>query len=372
MTTTCKAEVATALTQGNAALSINFNRRNRGRRMTLDLSDATLKRVLEAYQVMIRKTRPRYRITSAIAIIEEMEEFGRRKAEATIREDGTRDVWAGPFMPEDVDAEFWAEFEIYYISVPSRIGKQRHSSSAETYANHIIGALRWSAAYGASLSETFSQKKFGKYKKKKVTPTDDMISLIYHYDLDGKENRARIRDLAKEMKISRFSFTQLKKVRDHFVFNCSNGQRISDSKRMTPDNITGTVYETTQQKTGNQARVDLRECAIDYDVVEEILDKYNHYAPAYMMDTGVYNRYLHLLCRSIGGPFDRVITWGNKILGEVVQESAPFWKRMTSHVARSKYATKQIQKNKTLPQIMSETGHSDVRNMNKYYAPESH
>ena len=315
---------------------------------------------------MHRRSNPTYSLSSAIAIIGELEQASRIEAETSV----PRQEWAGPYMPGDIDAEFWVDFEIYMLSTPGKNGQPRKSSTCETYANQIIAALRWSTTYGAKPAETFSKKKFSKYEKKKVTPSRDMISLMYHYDLDCKENRKRIREMAKEMKVSRFSFTKLKQVRDHFVFGCSNGQRISDSKRMTPANFTGFVYETTQQKTGNHARVDLQKCSIDFDVVHEILERYNYYAPAYMMRTSHYNQYLHLLCRAIGGPFNRIVHWGNKTLGTVVEESMPFWKLMTSHVARRSYATRMAEEGKNILQLMSETGHADIRNLNRYFAPD--
>jgi len=365
MTTNQSTAVAT-----NGDISINLNRRNRSRRMTLDLSEATVTQILYAREASRQKSNSRSSLAAAIAIIEELEEAGRHQAETTILPDGSRAEWAGPYMPGDIDEEFWIDFEVFVCTTPGQYGKQRHSSTCETYANQIIAALRWATTYGAKPAETFTKKKFSKYEKKKVTPSRDMISLMYHYDLDCKENRKRIRELAKEMKMTRFSFTKLKQVRDHFVFGCSNGQRISDSKRITPANFTGYVYETTQQKTGNHARVDLQKCAIDFDVVREILERYGYYAPAFMMDTGNYNKYLHLLCRAIGGPFNRVIHWGNKTLGNVAEESAPFWKLMTSHVARRTYATMKAEDGKNLLQLMAETGHSDIRNLNKYFAPD--
>jgi len=273
-------------------------------------------------------------------------------------------------MPEDIDDEFWVDFEIYIVNVPGRNGLRRHSSTAETYANGIIKALKWATTYGAAPHEKFTEKKFGKYEKTKIALTDDQVSLIYHYDIDVKENRKKIRALAKEMKLTRFSFTQLKKVKDHFVFNCSSGQRISDSKRMTKANFTSSmVYEVTQQKTGNHARVDLRKTAVDLDTVEGILAEYDYTAPAFGMDTNVYNKLLKLLCRAIGGPFDKIISWANKVGGEVIWESCPMWKAISSHWARRKFATDRAEDGDNMLEIQKQTGHSDMRSLSKYYAP---
>lgn len=361
------------LSAGNTAISsFSTIQRNRGNRFSLDLSDSTVIQVLRAYEAKQRKAKPSYSMHTVIRIIEDIEESERIAAETSILPDGSRAEWAGPFHPIDICADFWVAFEAFYTNTPGQYGKKRHASGCETYANKLIAALAWGASYGVRLDPTFREKNFGRYKKKRITPTHDQISLIYHYDLDVKESRAKIRAMAKEAKMSRFSFTTLRKVRDHFVLSCSLGQRISDSKRLDPSHFNGTIYETTQQKTGNYARVDVQACAIDWDVAKEILERYEYYAPAYGIKTHHYNQYLHLLCHAIGGPFDRIVTWEYKEAGEIIRESAPVWKLMTSHVARRTFITNEIQRGKPMPEIMRESGHSDARNMNTYYVPDSH
>ena len=362
------------LTIGSNAVASTFAsiQRNRGNRFSMDLSDSSVIGICQAYEAKQRKSKPNYDMSPAIRLLEAIEQSEREAAETTILPDGSRAEWPGPFQPIDICADFWVAFEAFYINTPGQYGKKRHASGCETYANRIIAALAWSQAYGVKLDPTFREKKFGRYQKKRITPTHDQISLIYHYDLSVKENRNTIKALAAEMKLNRFSFAALRKVRDHFVLSCSLGQRISDSKRLDPSHFQGTIYETTQQKTGNHARVDLQACAIDWDVIHEILERYNYHAPAYDMDTGNYNKFLHLLCRAIGGPFNRIVTWEYKEAGTIFKESAPVWQLMTSHVARRTFITNEIQRGKPMPEIMRESGHSDARNMNTYYVPESH
>lgn len=346
----------------NVVEEILFVQRNRTRRLNLDLSKASVTQIMYAYQEKRNKTNPKYSLQGAIGIIKSMEQ-----AEKNL----LKEEWPGPYLPIDICSEFWVSFEKYYVNTPSSTGRKRHASSAETYANQIIASLAWSQTYGAQLDPTFRDKKFSHYSKKKVTPSQDQISLIYHYDLDVKENRIKIRALAKEMGFNRFSFTTLKKVRDHFVLSCSIGQRISDSKRIDKLSFSNDIYEATQQKTGNKAKVDLKECSIDYDVVKEILEKYNYKAPAYGIDTGNFNNYLHLLCRAIGGSFNRVIVWEYKEGNEIKRESAFMWQLMSSHVARRTFITFQLETNKqSLSKVMSESGHADTRNLHKYFAPE--
>ena len=273
MTTSNPAVVATAYTQGNTALSsFSTIQRNRGNRFSLDLSSASVVQILQAYEQKQRKAKPKYSIQPAIKFLEDIEESERVAAETTILPDGSRAEWPGPFQPIDICADFWVAFENFYVNTPGQYGKKRHASGCVTYANQIIAALAWSQAYGVQLDPTFRERNFGRYKKKRITPTHDQISLLYHYNLDVRENRDTIKALAAEMKLTRFSFAALQRVRDHFVLSCSLGQRISDSKRLDPSHFQGNVYETTQQKTGNHARVDLQACAIDWDVIHEILD----------------------------------------------------------------------------------------------------
>lgn len=337
------------------------------KRFMLDLSKSSVIEILEAYQAKQKKRNPKYSLQAAISLLEEIQDAELEAANVNIN-----DVKVEPFMPEDICTEFWVNFEYYFVNNPSpHTGKKRHLSSATTYSNQIIAALRWSQVYGVKLDPTFNDFKFERYEKKKITPSDDQISLIYHYDLTVKENRKKIRKIATEdMKMKRFSFAALERVRDHFVLSCSLGQRISDSKRLEKTNFTGDVYEVTQQKTGSRARVDIKECAIDYDVAKEILEKYDYQAPAYNMSTTHFNRYLHLLCRAIGGPFNKVVVWEYKELGVIKKETAHIYELMTSHVPRRVLITKLILKGLSISRIKSISGHRDIRNLNKYFAPE--
>lgn len=370
MHTNLEVGVASTLINGNTVLSFSSIQRNRGNRFELDLSNSTVIGILQAYQAKRQKSNPRYSLANAISVIRSIEESERKAAETSLDPNGQPMQWPGPFMPVDICSDFWVAFENYVVNVPGQYGKKRHSSTARSYANSIVAALAWAQAYGAKIDPTFRDIKFGRYEKKKITPSADQISLIYHFDLDSRENRRKVLSMKKEMKVWNCSLANVKKVRDHFVLSCSLGQRISDSKRIDPTNFEGTVYSTTQQKTGNHARVDIQQCAIDWDVAKEILDKYKWKAPAYGMDTGLFNKILHLLLRVIGGPFNRIITWQYKEGGEIHQESAPVWKLITSHVARRTFITNEIKKGKPLPEVMRESGHSDARNMSIYYAPE--
>ena len=331
-----------------------FQRRNQ-LRFNLDLSNASLVEVLQAYQEKQRKKNKNYSILSAIVLIQNIE----------------RDEYKCKIIPEDVCAEFWIDFENYYVNTPAKNGTKRHSSSADTYSNQIIAALGWGQLYGVKLDPTFREKKFSKYSKKKITPSLDQISFMYHYDIDVKENRNKIRKLAEEMNMKRFSFAALHRVRDHFVLSCSLGQRISDSKRLEPENIQDGIYETTQQKTGNKAIVDLKKYAIDYSIVKEILERYDYKAPAYGMDSENFNKYLRLLCRSIGDSFNKIISWEYKECGTIKRESAPMWKLMTSHVARRTFITNQILRGITIPELTRASRHQDPRHIGTYYAPEN-
>lgn len=357
---------------GNTAISTSFAdiQRNRGNRFEMDLSNATVMGILQAYEARRKKSNPRYSAQTAMAIIRDIEEAERKAAETSLDEHGQPRQWAGPFMPIDICSDFWVLFHQFMINVPGQYGRKRHSSTAKGYAEKIVAALHWASAYGAKLDKTYRDFHFGHYRKKKITPSADMISLIYHFDLDSKEVRKRIRDLRDEMKIWGASVVRLKLVRDHFVFSCSIGQRISDSKRIDPSNFNGDIYEVTQQKTGNRAKVNLKDCAIDYDVIKEILERYGWKAPAYNMDTNLYNKLLHLLLRVIGGPFDKIISWENKENGVITRESAPMWQLITSHVARRTFITNEIKKGKNIIEVTRESGHTDARHLNEYYAPD--
>lgn len=229
-------------------------------------------------------------------------------------------------------------------------------STIKSYCQQLIAALRWATRYGAVVSPSFDSFKMGDFKRTTVALTPDEVSHIYHFDIDHAfaDSRSDLRET-------------LHRVRDMFVLSCNLGQRYSDMRRITPDcfNADHTIFSITQKKTGNRAVVDIRDLALDYRVVAEILERYDYTAP-YPHSLNNYNHYLHLILKTIGKGFNRPIITQYKALGEIKELKTPKWKAIASHTGRRTFATYNITRKKTEAEVRRATGHKDSKSFCRY------
>lgn len=345
MTTETNAVAATAYNQSSFDSSQFASFMQKGHRFKLDLAGRSLIGVLEAYETFKQRMSPHFTnlsIRNKIASLQSL-------------------LNDQQIMPDDVTDEFYVYFHQFLLSG----SKQVKPSTIENYFSNIRSALGWASKHNCKVSETFNVYKVENYEKEKVVLSPEQISHIYHYDID--KNHEEISALAKEHNIHRFSFSFLKKVRDHFVLSCNLGQRFSDAKKIEPSMFddTKTIFKTTQQKTGGKATVYLPKYSITLKIVYEILNKYDYCSPI-TQDISNYNKMLHLLLHAIGGEFNETIVSRNKISGEIVEERVPIWKAVTSHTARRTFASYGLTHGMTIPQIQKCTGHKDLRALSKY------
>lgn len=71
----------------------------------------------------------------------------------------------------------------------------------------------------------------------------------------------------------------MRRVRDMFVLSCNLFQRHSDMVRIEKSCFDRNIFRITQQKTGNQAVVDINKYAVDAKTTYRILERYNYEAP---------------------------------------------------------------------------------------------
>ena len=323
---------------------------SRSSRFVADLSGATLTGVLDAYSAFVRKTHVNYTNSSVINAI--------RRFEA--------DCLDSPLLPIDVSDIFWTEFREYLFTTPNYRGNTIKPSSFATYRSMICAALAYGSKHGARIDDTYRSCEIDNYKKTKIALSTSQIAHIFYYDIDA--NKERIKHIADEMGVHRFSFASLKRVRDHFVFSCQIGQRYSDSSAIAEDNLDAsrTVLSVTQQKTGAKAVVNIPKYCIDKKIAYDILERYHYTAPAIGMDINNYNKLLHVLVRSIGGEFDKVVSTTNKVNGALMREDMPMWRYISSHTARRTLITHLLRRGVDLMHIQRVSGHKELKHLQRY------
>lgn len=244
-------------------------------------------------------------------------------------------------MPEQVNDAFWNHFVAYCINDAGQA-----PSSTATYCSQLLSVLSWASRHRARISPTFDEVKHISYTTQMVSLTADEVSHIYHFDISTINCRPQHR-------------RNLEKVRDMFVLSCCLGQRHSDMVRIDKGCFDRHFFVILQQKTGNQARVDLERMSVDARMVTTILEKYDYKAP-YTADIANYDRYLHELLQHIGGSFNDEIKKEERILGVVKTTYTPKYKLVASHTARRTFATINTLRGYSQEDIRRATGHKSI------------
>jgi len=320
---------------------------------TIDLSRHSLIGVMEAYEEHTQKKHGSTYTNSPVRIaVENLQKYLNGQV----------------IMPINVTSEFYTFLISFLYS--GKNGRVLKPSTVELYLNQIRTALNFAAKHNCTVSETYQDFKIDNYEASQIALTVEDIAVIDSFDIEMYKER--IKSLLGKgdglHNIARFSFTLLQKVKDHFVLSCNLGQRISDSKRIDPYMFdeTGTIFKVTQQKTGGKATVYLPKYSVTKKIALKILKKYGYKAPAYGINTGNYNKYLHLLMHAIGGDFLEVVRSQNKINGQIVTEEKQKWQMISSHTARRTFITNMERNGFSLSQIAKCSGHKDYRVIQRY------
>lgn len=300
-------------------------------KFVLDLHDASMEEVINAYIDFKRRTRSTYSMGGLVYNLKELEtEFGVR------------------LMPIQVTDIFYAQMLQWLRDCGLSY------STIENYFTNIRTALTWAAKHNCVVSDTYDNFDVPKYNRETVALTADQVSHIYHFDLKCVKRRDYRRTLEK--------------VRDMFVLSCNLGQRHSDMVRIQPMHFNDqkTVFTILQKKTNNKARVDIDKYSISPKVTHEILRKYNYAAP-YTTQVNTYNRHLRELLTLIGGEFSQKVRMEEKIDGLMMTLEVPMYELISSHTARRTFITHNII---TMKRTEIETrrcsGHTDSRSFCRY------
>lgn len=242
-------------------------------------------------------------------------------------------IYMDSISPDDI-----ANFERFLYSEG---GSSRSRNYVSSKLKKFRAVCRWSVGQGITPVSPFGDNRFSIRPEMYGDPvvlTMEEVSAIYAHAMPNPH---------------------LERARDIFVFQCHTGQRISDLKRMTYDNIQtidGTLYLSYIQKKTihnkpNTVRVPLS------NVAKEIIVKYNGHQQKMILpfiSDQRYNCYIKevLKCAGISR---MVIVLDSTILKE---RSVPIYEVATSHLARRTFISSIFEITQEERITVSMTGHA--------------
>ena len=253
-------------------------------------------------------------------------------------------------VPIQVTDIFWG----YFIDFCQ--GRGLRLSSIMTLCNQLRSILNWASKYNADVSPTFRDFKFHKITEQKIALTADEVSRITYFDVNlfYSDRRSDYRET-------------MARVRDMFVLSCNLFQRHSDMVRIDPSCFDRNIFRIVQQKTGNQAVVNIDKYSIEPKTTYRILKQYDYLAP-YPYNIRNYNGYLHDLMRDVG--INDPVRMDERVNGKMVSTTVPKWKVISSHTARRTAITVNVLRGHNMHDLKRCSGHSDLRIFDEYVRDE--
>lgn len=293
---------------------------------------------------------------------------------------------------------------------PQRVGEKFYSvlyryldnegvglSSIKNYLTQIRAALNWATQYGCVPGAGYKDIAIPDSDEEKYALSPEEIMKVYNFDLSSLTKTVTVQEkeireheewryirgkfCSKTIKTAHYKsvskvvplfipikMEKLQRVKDMFVLSCMLMQRYSDMKRINPKwfNEDRSIMKVVQQKTGSKAIVNIKTIVISEEITQQILKKYNYYAP-YSSDISNYNKYLHELLHLIGGRFLEQFSYETKdAQGRVITKSKPLYKAITSHTGRRTGITCNIRADKSEIKIRRASGHKDGRSFARY------
>jgi integrase len=156
-----------------------------------------------------------------------------------------------------------------------------------------------------------------------------------------------------------FENNRLERVRDVYCFGCFTGLRFSDIISLKREHIKDDEIHKVIVKTKEFMRIPLNQFAL------EILKKYVELAsPLPKISEQKFNKYIKEACEKAGIDTPTVIT---KVVGkDVIQQTIPKHKLITSHTARKTFTTNSLILGMNESTVKRITGHKKDENFKKY------
>ncbi|RKF04551.1 site-specific recombinase XerD [Tenacibaculum lutimaris] len=158
---------------------------------------------------------------------------------------------------------------------------------------------------------------------------------------------------------SKMPSKKLERVKDVFIFSCVTGMRFGELKFVSKNIIDGKTLLLKEEKgSGKKSReIPLSGIAL------HVLEKYDYTLP--MIANQKYNDYIKDVFAEAGYTHDVVKTSTRG--KEVIRETIPFNKRISSHTARRTFITMMKRNGKSDKLIAEISGHNDMKTLNQYY-----
>jgi integrase len=191
---------------------------------------------------------------------------------------------------------------------------------------------------------------FSEGDKKRKKPKNEIVTL----------------DFAELKKFYDHDFSQnpcLERVRDMFVFECVTGQRWSDIQLFDKSQIKGDVWSFTSQKTKQLIEIDMRGYAAP---ALSILKKYDYKFP--IISNQKFNEYIKTAAKE--AEIDTPTTIRRYVGAKEIIISDPKHEFITSHTARRSFVSILLNEFNVSPvHVMEQTGHTDLKTLQKYIKP---
>ena len=248
--------------------------------------------------------------------------------------------------PVQVTDIFWGYFVSFCKS------RQLRDTTIGTMCHQLRAILAWAAKYNATVSPTYADYDLPRGVVQEIALTADEVSRVAYFDVERYYQKRR-RPFRETMR----------RVRDMFVLSCNLFQRFSDMVRIGPECFDRNLFRIRQQKTGAVAVVNIDKYAIDAKTTYRILEAYGYRAP-WTQGIGNYNWYLHQLMRDIG--FDEPVRIEERVDGQLVVETVPKWKMISSHTARRTAISVNVLRGYNVHMLKRCSGHTDLRCFDRY------
>jgi integrase len=233
---------------------------------------------------------------------------------------------------EAINSDFYTRFVNYLLN---------DMNMSNGTANNQIKRLKVFLSY-LSDKGLYDSDEYKKFKLLKSTESD--ITYLTKEELD----KLYLFDLSNN--------TRLEKVRDMLVLACTTGLRHSDFSTIKPVNIKGEYLMVRTVKTKDALKIPLNSYS------SAILQKYEGKLPK--LSQQKFNDYVKEVGQVCGIDEPTEIT---KYIGSKrVEKRVPKYKLLSSHTGRRTFVTQSLERGMNAQQIMSITGHKDVKTMMKY------
>lgn len=251
---------------------------------------------------------------------------------------------------DDIDVPFYSQF-VHFLRKEYKSEASGTSFKVNTIGKHITNIKSFlQNAVDNKLTTNLS------FKSKQFKVVHETVESIY---LNQAEIDALyFMDLRKSKTLER--------VRDLFIIGCETGLRISDLKRLSPENIIehdGEKYiRIEMQKTEKPVIIPISER------VKEIFKKYTNLTGE-LFPRAVSDQKMNQYIKEIGRGLEILntpVSYSTTINDKRVSVSKPKFDLITNHTARRSFATNAVLKGIPRTMVMAITGHRTEKSFNKY------